>query len=355
MTQVASGSLKGRFSSTGAMAAPRDEPVAVPLSDGRVLVAGGLGSLATAGNGLASAEIWDPGTGRFSPTGSMTTARVLATATRLHDGRVLVVGGSTGIGDLASALASAELYDPATGTFSRTDSLTTARVNQTATLLQDGRVLIAGGSDRSGLLSSSELYDPTTGSFTATGSLGYPRALATATLLADGRVLIAGGGGPTASLASSELYDPKTGDFSATGSMTVSREGHTATLLPDGSVLVAGGVTQANGGGSVLASAELYDPAAGAFSVTGSMSTPRVVGTATPLDDGRVLVAGGLDRTQLSSAELYEPVTRSFVTTGSMGVARQNAVAVHLVDDRVLILGGMANGGILGSAEVFVP
>ena len=245
--------------------------------------------------------------GTFSPTGSMETARSSPTATALPDGRVLIAGGASGQAESSVALASAELYDPATGTFSPTGSLATARGLHTATLLPDGRVLIAGGNDGSEVLASAELYDPATGKFSPTGPLATARDSHTATALSDGRVLIAAGyDGTRTRFASAELYDPTTGKFSPTGSLATARNGHTATLLSGGRVLITGGYD----GSGYSVSAELYDPATGTFGPTGSMTDARTYHTATLLSDGRVLIAGGGtydgDRwTMLAAAELY--------------------------------------------------
>jgi N-acetylneuraminic acid mutarotase len=175
------------------------------------------------------------------------------TATLLRNGKVLITDS------IASTLYTAELYDPTTGKFSTTGPMR-ARGDHTATLLDDGKVLVAGGlSDSSDLLDSAELYDPTTGIFTATtpNNMTEPRVGHTATLLDDGKVLITGGHSVSSLLASAELYDPSTGRFSLTGSMTVARAHYTATLLNNRKVLIAGGLAA---GGGTLNSAELYEP-----------------------------------------------------------------------------------------------
>ena len=259
----------GTFSPAGSMTTARDGHTATRLMDGRVLITGGndLGD-----HGVASAELYDPNAGTFTATGSMTTARGLHTATLLADGRVLIVGGDPNAWSFPGPYhASAEIYDPSTGVFTATGSMSFGRELHAATLLADGRVLITGGVTNAGpapSLASAELYDPATGGFSLTASMAVARALQTSTLLNDGRVLISGGlerGRAYADnpefLASAEVYDPVTGGFSATDSMAEGRTWHAATLLPDGRVLVTGGY----GALAPLATAEIYDPVTGTF------------------------------------------------------------------------------------------
>ena len=239
------------------------------------------------------------------------TATNTNTATMLSNGRVLVAGGAGPRPETFPypGLASAELYDPATETWSFTGSTTTPRFGyHTATLLPNGMVLVAGGYDGTNhICANAELYDPATGTWTATGSLATARQDHTATLLANGKVLVVGGANDTAILASAELYDPATGTWTPTGSLNVARWEHTATRLCDGTcdgeVLVAGGVSRE----SSVATAELYNPALGNWTVTGSLNNARALHTATLLSGGFVLVAGGNSAGGgfLASAELY--------------------------------------------------
>jgi Galactose oxidase, central domain len=338
------------FASTGNMHSPRAFHTATLLSSGKVLVAGGQDA---SGNPLATAELYDSANKTFAPTaGNLGTARRWHTATLLNDGKVLVTGGQG-----AAALATAELFDPTTGRFSPTGSMETARLKHTATLLSDGTVLVTGGQDSSANpVATAELYEPMSGKFLpATGTMESPRRSHTATLLADGKnVLLTGGldaNGQT--LESTELYDVSTRTFAATGSMQSPRVLHTATLLNDGRVLVAGGEAS----GLAISAAELYDPASGIFIPTGFMLNARLSHTSTLLNDGTVLVTGGTDRSGniLPQSELFNAAAGAgaFTATGSMQAPRQNHTATLLANGDVLVTGGDDGATALSSAELY--
>jgi N-acetylneuraminic acid mutarotase len=333
------------WTATGSMARSRTWAIAVPLQDGKVLVMGGNSNVAD-----PAAEVYDPGTGTWTATGPMVTPGWQFVAARLLDGRVLVASGD-GTG------TTAELYDPSTGSWTATGSMGTARSYTTLTLLPDGKVLLAGGDtvthSFNPAVASAELYDPSTGSWTATGSMDTARSGHTATLLRDGKVLVAGGSNDNDTLsyrlASAELYDPATGTWTTAKDMTQIRLSHTATLLGDGRVLVVGGW----GDEAISASAELYDPTTGAWTAAGSLSAPLMGFTATLLLDGNVLVAGGMDIRPINasdtpasaSAELYDPNTGKWTATIDMIQARTGHTATPLPDGRVLVAAGISVRG----------
>jgi RTX calcium-binding nonapeptide repeat (4 copies)/Kelch motif/Galactose oxidase, central domain len=304
------------------------------------------------------------GSGAFSPTGSMSTPRSGAAAAPLPDGRVLVAGGSVG-GRIERVFPTAEVFDPGTNSFSSAGigSMSVPRSGAVAAPLPDGRVLVAGGfSDRGPMLSTAEIFNPATNSFSSAGigSMSVPRVGAAAAPLPDGRVLVVGGCCSSVfpySLSSAEVFDPATNSFSSagTGSMSTPRSGAAAAPLPDGRVLVAGGGQEFGTGGS----AEVFNPGTNSFSSAGigSMSVPRYGAAAAALPDGRVLVAGG-GFSDPSSAEVFDPATGTFSSAGigSMSVERRDAAAAPLPDGRVLVAGGdIGFGSDLSSAETFAP
>src|SRR5882724_2372361 len=349
------------FENTGSSIGAVTRRTATLLPSGKVLAAGGAGKSICCPT-VSFAELYAPATGSWMGTGSMAAAREQYTATLLPNEKVLVVGGaSSTLAGRDQRLASAELYDPASGTWAATGSLATARFVHTATLLPNGKVLVTGGANTSGALASAELYDPATGSWTATGSMATARTFHTATLLGNGKVLVAGGatvasnadpGANTAYFASAELYDPATGIWTPTGLLNDARAGHTATLLNNGKVLVAGGRN-----GVYLASAELYDPATGTWTATGLQSDARYGHTATLLDNGKVFVAGGHNGVFLASAQLYDPATGSWTDTfGSLASRRAYHTATRLPNGKILIATGTEDGfTYLASCELYDP
>jgi hypothetical protein len=346
---------QGSFTPTGSMITAGYGHAAVRLLDGKILVVGGNDGTSY----LASAELYDPVSGTFSPTGNMSTVRGQFAAARLSDGHVLVVGGVDNAGDSSSA----EIYDPVSGTFSPTGSLSSPRSASSATLLPNGKVLVPGGINSSVRLSSAELFDPVTGTFSPTGSMSGPRAQQTATPLTNGQVLIAGGEN-SCFYASAELYDPITGTFASTGSMSTSRISHSATLLNNGNVLVAGGISGCFGSATVLGSAEIYDPISGTFSMTGTMNVSRNGPIAALLSTGSVLITGGCVGCSSSNptlqltdtAELFDPVAGTFTLTGNMSTPRGAQSANLLPSGSVLVAGGASSLSpftVTASAELF--
>jgi hypothetical protein len=348
----------GTFAATGNMTTARARHTATLLHNGKILMAGGSAS-SNSGSPLATAELFDPKTGTFGGAGEMTTPRANHSATLLADGKVLIAGGSGGTS--RGLLDSAELYDPSSETFIATGKMVTPQVAHTATLLPDGHVLITGGFGAFGKFADAELYDPPTGTFTATGAYARPNTCdfcPPAVLLADGKVLF----NPPA-----QLYDAGAGTFSLTGP-TIYAAHSTATLLTDGRVLFTGGESDEVGRS---ASAELYDPVTATFTSTSDMAWSRVWHAATLLPNGTALITGGESDSclgapcqfgSLASAEIYAASSGTFSYAGNMAARRELHTATLLTDGTVLIAGGLTFTYLapvpyvyLASADLYTP
>ncbi|NOJ91434.1 kelch-like protein [Corallococcus coralloides] len=282
--------------------------------------------------GLPACSI--PGTWNLTAPRAYNSFRLSNTATLLPDGQVLVAGGREEQGHTCQY--SAELYDPAANLWRATGSMLACRYGHTATLLPNGKVLVAGGRGQVVNTETAELYDPASGTWSATGSMTNPRAGQTATLLLDGKVLVQSG-------MTAELYDPASGTWSATGSLAEVRFVNSATLLTNGKVLVAGG---RNDLGEDLTTAELYDPATGTWSLTGSPVAPAGEWAAR-LPDGKVLVVEGL------AAQLYDPSSGTWSLTGSPAEPLGGPMTL-LLTGKVLVTGS-SQGGTLTIAELYDP
>lgn len=334
----------GRFTPTGGMTTPRTFHTATLLPDGRVLMAGGT-SAAGEETQTKSAEIYDPSTGTFAATGDMIGEHQCHQAKLLGNGKVLIAGGS-GSGRI-NRVPDAELYDPTMGTFTATGQYLTdtslygfnSCQGAELTLLPDGRVFIVwetGGA---------EIYDPNNGAFTRTGNpiyASYNDGLPTATVLMNGKVLVAGGADDSGIHTGAELYDGSTGTLTRTADMTAARGGDSATLLPDGNVLLAGTYLFGN---AARASTELYDPVRGVFTPGADMITPRCCHTATLLKDGRVLIVGAGTPTSLS--ELYNPfaLVPAPVLLSLPGDRQAQGAILHAGTARVVTAGDPAVAG----------
>lgn len=340
---------RGTWSPAANLLTGRTGHTATLLNDSRVLVAGGSdGGLSR--HGLASGELFDPKTNRWAPAASMSTPRVEHTATLLPNGQVLVAGGRTSV-ESPEALASAEIYDPGINRWLPGPPMHAARARHTATLLKNGKVLVVGGiavAFNPYRLAPvvAELYDPSTSGWTILpNGQAIAREQHTATLLPSGKVMVIGG---VSELScpdpSTELYDPvkNAWDF---GPGVTGRFGHTATLLPGGKILVLGGIgaqgctVEHPTAQDTLASGELYDPKPDIWSSIAVMQFPRAKHTSTLLPNGGVLVVG-TDAASNARPELYDIAIDSWLVAGPPMGRYAGHTATLLRDGRVLIAGG---------------
>jgi WD40 repeat protein len=306
------------------------------LPNGNVLIAGGFLEKGTSEIASASAEIFDPATNTFTPTGNMNEPRNGHTATLLPNGLVLIVGGW----NLNGRSATAELYEPETGIFHYTGSLMAPRQGMAATLLENGQVLISGGdSARNTPQLVTEIFDPSTQKFSPSGELNAGRMGHSATLLNDSSVLLVGGASGEKVLASAEIYDPNTGEFTLANDANEVRYKHGAVLMQDGTVLVIGGSNQNDWTGKYK-SAEVYNPEPGIFTKVSDMNAERfkLTYSALLLPDGNVLVSGGN-----RMIEIFDPQTQSFIQGGILDNDYYSSVSTLLENGSVLITGGYDN------------
>jgi hypothetical protein len=365
----------GSFQAVGSMAEGLYDPVVVTLADGSALVTGGWKYDDNGENayGTSLAERFDPVTNQFTKLSPMGEAHMSHAAVVLADGRVVLVGGTTGLRDQDTDVLDAEVYDPGTGSFTRTGKMAALRGNPTASLLPDGRVLVAGGwTPLDPAPPSVEFFDPATGQFTAGPNLLVRRYRHSAVTLPDSRVVLLGGARVDTGdvIKAVEIYDPQHASFSPAGSLVEARHTAQATLLSDGRVLIAGG----HGANGRLDSVEIYDPGTGKSTVVAHFPKPVGENGLVMLRDGRILSTGGIGGPlpggeftpaapsvgDLLPAWLIMPGTFEIVPAAPMVQPRDIPDTALLGDGRALILGGLgfdANGkfGPLASAEVFVP
>jgi hypothetical protein len=334
----------GTWSLTGSMNTGREDHTATLLQNGEVLVAGGISA---ADATLASAELYSPTRGKCTVTGNMTTARYGHSAELLPNGEVLVAGGISSTSN-GTILGESELYNPTTGAWTKTGSLTTARYEHGAAMLTDGQVLVAGGyGAEDSILASAEAYNPTTGKRVVTGGLHDARST-NAALLRVGAVLMAGGVG-SGNENTAETY--LNGVWTLTTAMVFSHPSRRIAALADGDALIYGGT---------LASyvAEYYAPSTGSWTATHDLGlNPPGGNTLTLLNSGEVLLVGGSTHVGTSyvaqtSCHLYTSSNNAWSSTGSLNHARVAHTATLLQNGEVLAAGG---GATPASAELYTP
>ena len=279
----------------------------------------------------------------WTKVGNMISERSGHTALLLSTGKVLIVGGRNTLHN-----PNAELYIPSTKSWVTVDSSSLNLVSEIATTLNNGKVLVLGSSESNPYTTSAELFDPITELWTKTGSMNLRHAYYQATLLNNGKVLVTGNIG-------AELYDPATGRWTITGNMTIYRKYFTTTALDNGNVLVAGGYGY-DDNWDILNSTEVYNITTGRWRKTGNLVNVREHHTATKLDNGNVLIAGGVSAIFNNSyiPELYNPTTELWTTARSMNTMRLSHTATKLNNGKVMIVAGYGSGNVL-SAEIYDP
>jgi hypothetical protein len=370
------------WSTTGTMTVAHWGDAAWRRPDGRVMAVGGCGLTAcptsfaksACGQVLANSDLWDPGSGTWTSAAPMKTARTGFVGVPLSTGDMLVAGGCTStncseMNDAGACVATSctqttalsERFSVATGEWIAAGALASPRANPTGVAIGGGDAIVAGGCDVAACTADTERWNASTNTWTSRAALAGPRGNATATALADGRVLVVGGCTDPACatvLGDATVYDPAADTWSDAGSMLSLRAGHTATLLGDGSVLVAGGCSDASCT-SVLSSVEIWQASGGggSFAPTPPMAGARHHHTATLLENGEVLIAGGADPSgaTVPTSEVYLPVARQWIGTSAMLMSRAYHIGVGLADGRVVVAGGCNPQTCIPFAEIFSP
>ena len=344
-SSLAIAQTSGTWTLTGQMVNSEQNATATLLQNGKVLVSGGdLGALTLAIN---KAQIFDPATNSWTAAPNMKAFRMGHSGTLLPNGKVLIAGGINYVSPNYVVLKSTELYDPGTNTFTAAPPMVNPRQAHTATLLPNGKILVIGGMSayipRLAYLictATAEIYDPATSTWSSAGSMSVPRCGHTATLLPNGKILVAGGAYYRTYFNSAEIYDPVTNRWSATGSMFRTRYGHSAALLQNGKVLVTG----------IDPSTEIYNPSTGTWSMTASSSAYHSYVPLVTLINGKVLAAGG---NSAGTSELYDPFLNRWIVTGTLNhPQRINFPVTLLSNGKVLVSGGAYDWW---TGEVYTP
>ncbi|HRI67219.1 MAG TPA: kelch repeat-containing protein, partial [Polyangium sp.] len=335
------------WTATGNLVTARARHKMVTLMNGKLLVTGGQGSAGI----LASAEVYDPSTGVWSTVAPMAAARQNHTLTLLGNGQVLAAGGDAN----GTYLASTEIYDPVANTWSTVSPMPAPRNLFTTTLLDNGKVLVTGGTTTgAAVLQSAAIYNPVTNTWSAAPNMNYARTAQEATVLPTGKVLITGGWQGSSSTNAVELYDPATNTFAVLSSMSYIRHRHTATLLPMGKVLIAGGL-DAGSFPIMTGNTELYDPPTNLWSVKNNLPTYRQDHAATLLNDGTVLVTGGLSNgVSWAYVDLWLTASNVWTSVPLMGTARAFHTAARLANGNAIVVGGQtAPGSFTSTVEMY--
>jgi hypothetical protein len=364
LTLARVGHAQGAWTVTGPMTSPRDAHAAV-LTDSAVygsvplLIGGRINPI---GHTTHSTEYYVPPTLAFVPAMPMTDNRSFFPAVKLNNGKILAAGGYRQIGIVGGTIAAADVYDPLTGAWTPTGSMRYARELHSGTKLPSGQVLMAGGFSNNAILATAELYNPASGLFSAAKSMRSSRFGHTATLLAGGKVFVTGGRTTNdVSLSATEFYEPASGGWTAGPVLKQDRFRHTGTVLNDGRILYTGGYSSSKG--NTLATAEVYDPTTNAFTLlTSTMSDTRMDHTATLMSNGKVLIVGGWSSVKgktVASADVFDPATNTFTPAPSLPISRHEHTAILLPDGTVFLAGGLHwepnDHETMNDAYIYIP